>query len=99
MDASHRHDLETRLGEIDWSALRTAGGSAETVPKWLWDLRFGHPLVATEGVNMLADSLCHQKGQLAPAAEFALPFLVEFLPDVRADLQLEILDILDGIVA
>lgn len=99
MPASCRNDVESRLAQIDWSALSTAGGSAETVPKWLWDLRFGHPLVATEGANMLSGSLCHQKGQLASAAEFALPFLIEFIPEVRADLQVEILDMLDGFVA
>jgi len=99
MDASYLRDVEARLGEVDWSVLDTAYGSAEPVPKWLWDLRFGSPPVADEGGHMLWCSLCHQKGQLASAAEFALPFLLEFLPDVRPDLQVEILDILDGLVA
>jgi len=48
---------------------------------------------------MLWCSLCHQKGQLADAAEPALPFLLEFLPHVTPPLQCEILDILDGFAA
>ena len=48
---------------------------------------------------MLWCSLCHQKGQLAEAAEPALPFLLEFLPNVAPPLQSEILDILDGFAA
>lgn len=93
---SNQVDVENRLRAIDWGALNTAYGPAHRVPEWLWDLRFGHPHLADEGGHMLWSSLCHQKGQLAEAAEPALPFLLEFLPDVAPSLQCEILDILDG---
>jgi hypothetical protein len=96
---TYQVDVENRLRAIDWAALETAYGPAHRVSEWLWDLRFGHPHLAEEGGHMLWCSLCHQKGQLADAAELALPFLLEFLPDVAPPLQCEILDILDGFAA
>jgi hypothetical protein len=93
----YQAEVVARLRAIEWSALGTAYGSATSVPQWLWDLRFGEAQVAENGGHMLWCSLCHQKGQLASAAEFALPFLLEFLPHVHASLQLEILDILHGL--
>jgi hypothetical protein len=96
---TYRVDVENRLRAIDWAAHGTAYGPAYRVPEWLWDLRFGHPHLAEEGGHMLWCSLCHQKGQLADAAEPALPFLLEFLPHVASPLQCEILDMLDGFAA
>jgi hypothetical protein len=96
MTVDYQSDVGARLRAIDWASLGTAYGSATSVPKWLWDLRFGDASIAKEGGHMLWCSLCHQKGQLASAAEFALPFLLEFLPNVQSSLQVEILDILHG---
>jgi hypothetical protein len=93
----HQTDVETRLQEVDWGSFDTAYGSASQVPQWLWDVRFGKPAFANEGTHMLWCSLCHQKGQLATAAEPALPFLLEFMPHVDATIQVEILDILHGL--
>ncbi len=90
-------DIQARLREVDWSQFNTAYGSAHRIPEWLWDVRFSVPTVADEGGHMLWCSLCHQKGQLASAAEPALPFLLEFLPRVRLELQVEILDIVHGL--
>ena len=96
MTLDYQKDLEMRLKRVDWRALDTAYGSAESVPRWLWDLRFAGILVAEDAVNTLCGALCHQKGQLGSAALEALPFLLEFLPDVTESLRTEILDILDG---
>jgi hypothetical protein len=96
MKRDYQKDLEMRLKRVDWSTLDTAYGSAESVPRWLWDLRFASIPVAEDAVNALCGALCHQKGQLGSAALEALPFLLEFLPDVTESLRIDILDILDG---
>ena len=97
MHTDPKADIETRLREVDWSRFDTAYGPASSVPRWLWDVRFAKRSVANEGTHMLWCSLCHQKGQLASAAEPALPFLLEFLPEVGDAVQVEILDILHGL--
>ncbi|MET0789899.1 MAG: hypothetical protein ABW061_00130 [Polyangiaceae bacterium] len=97
MSSHDKDDIQARLREVDWGQFRTAYGSADRIPEWLWDVRFSPPTVAGEGGHMLWCSLCHQKGQLASAAEPALPFLLEFLPHVGLELQIEILDILHGL--
>lgn len=89
-------EFESRLRAIPWGSYVTADGAASDVPRWLWDLRYGESATAEEAAWRLADALCHQKGQLASAAEPALPFLIETLSSAPTKLQVEIFDVLHG---
>ncbi len=89
--------LWMRLREIAWSEYKTSTGNAERIPRLLQDISSRKISRAIKASHMLWKSIC--SGDIHPAAEPTVPFLLELSQLVTAEVKLEILDILKSCTA
>jgi len=84
--------LWMKLRMVPWDQYDSNPGTAKKVPKILENLASRKAPRAMKASHELWAALC--AGQIAPAAEPAVPFLVEILGICQDGVQSEILDIL-----
>ncbi|MFC4991397.1 hypothetical protein [Rubritalea tangerina] len=84
--------LWMRLREVDWGGYEVNSGRADKLPKLMQDLASRKVTRSMRASQELWRLLC--SGQLATAAEPAIPFLVEIFRISSVEIQEEILDIL-----
>jgi hypothetical protein len=90
--------LEAEFSRVRWADFETAYGAADWVPLDLRFLMLGAHDQAMGSAHRLWCGLCHQHAYVSSAAEPALPWIIEALHSSDARLQVEILDILLGIL-
>lgn len=91
-------ELEAEFSRVRWSDYESAYGAADWIPLDLRFLMLGDHDQAMGAARRLWCGLCHQHAYASSAAEPALPWLIEALHASDASLQVEILDILLGIL-
>jgi len=88
------------LHEINWSALKHAGGSASDVPDLLEGLLSEDQSTRSESIYQLFGTIWHQ-GSVYQASSYAVPFLFELLalPDERdcAFVAMLLAELADGV--
>lgn len=66
------------IDAIPWSEVKHCYGSAEEVPKWLWQVASGNVEVQNEGIRPIYWSLIHQQ-TVYPVTAYVIPYLLELL--------------------
>ncbi|MCO8274266.1 hypothetical protein M1L60_27065 [Actinoplanes sp. TRM 88003] len=85
-------DLLDGVGEVDWSSLTHAYGSAEDVPGWLGAMT--DPATSAGALDKLDTAVYHQGGAVYSAAVPVVPVLIRFVREPTVPERAGILDVL-----
>ncbi|WP_426502790.1 hypothetical protein ACPPVO_34815 [Dactylosporangium sp. McL0621] len=84
-------ELLDGVGEVDWSTLRHAYGSAGKVPSWLAAMT--DPATSGDALDDLDSAVYHQGGAVYSAGAAVVPFLIRFARDPAVPDRSDILDL------
>jgi hypothetical protein len=90
-------ELLDGVGDIDWSTLSHAYGSAERVPAWLAAMT--DPATCALALDDLDVAVYHQGGAVCSAGAAVVPFLIRFVVDPRVPGRPDILELLSRFAA